>query len=62
MSRSSLVRGKSIPHWGMVGAKAPRHKRTWHVWELVKTMGISDVWGAKHGRWKEKNLKRWVGR
>lgn len=48
MNRSSLVRAwKDIPGRGMVGAKAQRHERTWHVWELVKTVGVTDVWGAE---------------
>lgn len=46
----------------MVSAKAQRHERTWHVWELVKTVGITGVWGIGRGQWKEKNLGGWVGR
>lgn len=39
----------------MIDANAQRHKRTWHVWELVKAVGMTGVWGVECGRWQEES-------
>lgn len=45
--------GKTIPGGGTVGAKAQRQEGVRHAWELVKTMGITNEWGAEGGQWKK---------
>lgn len=40
----------------MVDAEAQRNEGTWHVWELMRTLGITNLWGSGGGQWKEMKL------